>query len=310
MSTLKLFLRVIVPCIICLLFVSCDLDNELPMSTEEMVDISLDFSGDYIDISDMPLTRGNTPQAYYAVKVMSLNPNTNNYEVYATGIFDNTDDMVVKLSTSKQYKFAVALLYDYLENYSFGSDEVTNEFDYTDPYPARVIHGGYSSPFKDKNGYECSSAMIDSYYGFLNNYAPKSDGICTIDMKRVTVGLEIEVEGLTKGHVSVWSPVDIDLTPDSPYADILLTSNKMFNIYDEKINDTASIQLSIAYVAEDGKNTTLFSGYVTFTRGYRKRVLLKLTPEIPAEVNSGMAFSLENIDIKDESEQKIIEGKI
>lgn len=309
MSTSKL-LRVVVPCIIGFLIISCNLDNELPLSTEEMVDVSLDLSGDYIDISDMPLSRGNTPQAYYAVKVMNLNPNTNGYEWYATGIFDNTDDMVVKLSTSKQYKIAVALLYDYLENYSFGSDEVTNEFDYTNPYPARVIHGGYGSPFNDKNGVECRSAMIDSYYGFLNNYTPKADGTCTIDMKRVTVGLEIEVEGLTEGHVSVWSPVDIDLTLENPCADILLTSKEMFDIYNEKINDTARIQLSISYVAEDGNNTTLFSEYVTFTRGYKKRVLLKLTPTTPAEVNSGMAFSLENIDIKDESEQKIIEAVI
>lgn len=309
MDTLKLF-RAILSCIIGVLFISCNVE-ESPLVEDEVIDVSLSLSGDYIEISDMPLTRGNTAQAYYAVKVMCLNPNTNDYERYATGIFDNTDDMIVKLSTSRQYKFAVALLYDYLENYSFGrGDEVTNEFDYSDPYPARVIHGGYGSPFNEKNGQECSSAMIDSYYGFLNDYTPKSDGTCTIDMRRVTVGLEIVVEGLTKGHVSVWFPVDIDITPENPCTDVLLTSNKMFDIYDEEIYDSANIQLSIAYVDESNNSTTLFSEYVEFQRGYKKRVLVKLSPETPAEVNNGISFSMEQKDIKDESGQLLIDAVI
>jgi hypothetical protein len=84
----------------------------------------------------------------------------------------------------------------------------------------------------------------------------------------------------------------------------------MFDIYDEEIYDSANIQLSITYVDESNNSTTLFSEYVEFQRGYKKRVLVKLSPETPAEVNNGISFSMEQKDIKDELGQLQIDAVI
>lgn len=306
MKTFRMIGMALFAFLMCVNFISCS-NNDIP--NDNLKNVRINLTGEYIHVEDLPLGRNTGKKPYYAIKVEMYNPNISDYEMYACGIFDNEKSMNIKLDTKKKYNFAVALLYDYLNEYTFGNKSITNEFEYADPYPAREIHGGYSSPFTLKDNTNTNVALVDSYYGFLENYSPES--ACNIELKRVTVGLEIIVEGLTEGHLSLSYPVATKIEPTNSNASFdYITSCYMFNIYNKEIYEKAEIGITINYVNKDNQETRIIAESLVFNRGYKKRILIKLNKEENTETNKQLSFSIENKEIKDEENQVIYDVNI
>lgn len=308
----KSFLLEVIAVTICfaICLISCNSeDKESGLISQNETFISLNFEGDHVEVTEMPLSRGDK-QPYYVVGVLEYNSNISAYQTYAVGIFSKSDDVKVKLKTSKKYEFKVALLYDYLENYTFGDYEVTNEFDYSCNDLPRVLQSGRSEPFTQKTGFNVSTALVDSYYGFLSDYLPSENDICSIELKRVTVGLSVEVEGLKKGYINMWSPLKLDITPSNANIDLLLTHPGFFDVEKKKINDKAEIQVSFNYIDENNKNKSLYSERLEFTRGYKKKIYIKVNNITQEEQQNGLSFSLEDLEIKDETNTTLIDVSI
>lgn len=293
-------------------FIACssDKDEVSKIEEDEYVVVPLTLSGEHIEIRDFPLSRsGTTKKPYYAVEIKELNTNTSSYVWYAAGIFDNVNDMFVKFKKSKKYNIVIALLYDYLDNYKFNQFKFPdlNVFDYTSNYTISEVDFDGDNPFTLKNGDEVDAVLIDSYYGFLDDYTPSASNECKIELKRATTALELVVEGLESGSIGTiikeWTRGKrLEFKIESPQTtkDIIITFRTMVDLYSKKINNYVNKIVEISYFNNEGIQTNLIDKSMEFKRGYRKRILIKLNSDDKSETNNNFSISLEELDIVDE----------
>ena len=287
-------------CATVLALLLCSCENNIKPVENETVSVAIGLSLEGIEMYDEPMTKGFSAQPYYAVKVEEFNPNINNYESYAAGVFSDASAMTITLTKSKSYNFTVALLYDYIENGNSFGQEVDNKFYYDDPYPPREVHGGYSSPF---NKGTTSAILGDSYYGFLQGYTPGET--CKIDLKRITTALKVTVMGISSGKLKTLYPpyVTIDLSQTNEM-DFEFTTISMVDIYGYTVKDAASYSFGLEYVDKDEKSITLCQGYETFKRGYRKVINLNIE-EDQSPTSVGISLTKEDLTFKDEATKNI-----
>lgn len=194
-------------------------NTELTPESSEMVTASLALGGEVIT-SEQPLSRAEETSStdLYGVQVYE------GEDYYAYGLFDNIDDMKIKLTRDKAYKFVVTLVkdgknkvnydyyltsstnnryygYDYpfLHNSRFETD-ITNSFEYSDFNRFEGLGSGHT--VMDGRG-SLYYPETDRFYGELSGYIPTVNGTANIELKRTAFGLRYEIENLTDGSISL-----------------------------------------------------------------------------------------------------------
>lgn len=197
-------------------------NQQLPSDGEEVV-VSLGLGGE-VTISETPLSRAagseTSSKDLYGINVYYdkekdglLN------DVYAYGLFDNVADMVITLVTGYKYKFECRMVVDgknkcliskssyygrpFISETSNNDETYNSGGQYYKKCSNRFLIGGsfdryLRRGYVDPYGYE-----VDNYYGEVSSYTPTKNGVVSIDMKRCTYGLTINVSGVTKGTASV-----------------------------------------------------------------------------------------------------------
>lgn len=274
-----------------MLFTACSEagTTEQPTPTEpEYVTVSLGLKVG-LDYGYEPLSRAEENNDLYGIQVYSTPiPAAENAEwtKYAYGLFDNVDNLTIKLVRGYEYKFVAAMAKD-------GKDKV----DYSSGVPS-----GYGSPFFHyENGatgmgaftplsmsfiYDSQSGLmlmggdystinehlnVELYYGELEGYIPgDNDSKATIELKRISFGAKY----IAKGDYAENGTLEI-LMDHTPQLNLnLAESNEVSEIYtfqkmrdawlDENYTETIAVTLRIAY--SDGSTAPLGTHDITFKR--------------------------------------------
>ena len=290
----------------------------------EYVTVSLGLNVE-LDYEYEPLTRAEENNDLYGIQVYSTPyPATEKAEwtKFAYGLFDNVDNLTIKLVRGYEYKFVAMMVKD-------GKNKLknSNEDIYGGPFWHEVSTGGgvktplsmsfiYSQlglyNFHLGTNYSNDNLAVELYYGELESYMPgDNDSKATIELKRTSFGAKY----IAKGDFAENGTLEI-LMADAPQLNLnLAESNEVFEIYtfrnlraaglDENYTKTESVTLRIAY--SDGTSAPLGTHNITFKRN--KTTVVNVDMSIGGE--NGVGFEVtDGGEMPEDSEITIKDGEI
>ena len=310
---------------------SCENSSEQPNTPTEpeyvTVSLGLDVELDY---EYEPLTRAEENNDLYGIQVYSTPvPATENaqWTKYAYGLFDNTDNLTIKLVRGYEYKFVASMVKDgknkvachangrYLN--PFLHEEKVNNYVPT-LISTSFIYGqlgmslAYGSTSLDASTLSLDHPNVERYYGELEGYMPgDNDSKATIELKRTSFGAKY----IAGGDYAENGTLEI-LMADAPQLNLnLAESNEISEIYtfenvraawlDENYTETIPVTLRIAY--SDGTSAPLGTHNITFKRNTITVVNVDLT----VSGDSGVGFVVtEGGEMPEGDEITIKDGEI
>lgn len=263
---------------------SCENPNapsEQPTPTDpEYVTVSLGLNVE-LDYEYEPLTRAEENNDLYGIQVYSTPyPAAENaqWTKFAYGLFDNVDNLTIKLIRGYEYKFVATMVKDgknKVEHYSDGS--------YRSPFNHQDSSNGYSATPLSMSfiygnlGLNLERVLfaeylnIEQYYGELEGFIPgDNESKATIELKRTSFGAKY----VAKGDYPENGTLEIRME-DAPQLSLnLAESNVVSAIYsfnnvrdvwlNENYTETLTVSLRIAY--SDGTSAPLGTHDITFKR--------------------------------------------
>lgn len=192
-------------------------------NNQEVYTIRLNLNGD-IQTEESPLSRAETEATdLYGIQVYK----DGNY--FAFGLFDNIKNLTINLLANSKYKFVCTaikngknLLYSYRDFGNRKTYDRTYPFlnYYTSDYENQLYRCDNIFRYETRYDYcfeklnnnvvsikgssdESYCAEIDRFYGEINDYTPKVDGVVNLDLKRVSFGIKVKVSNIIDGNVTV-----------------------------------------------------------------------------------------------------------
>ena len=266
-----------------------------------IVSLGLDVSLDY---DYEPLTRAEENNDLYGIQIYSTPvPATENAEwtKYAYGLFDNTDNLTVKLIRGYEYKFETIMVKD-------GKDKVECSYEgsYGGPFTHEYSWASYTyTPLSTSFIYDqlgmhewgddglYGYLNVELYYGELEGYTPgDNDSKATIELKRTSFGAKFIAKGdyaedgaleVIMGNSSQ-PHLTLNLAEGNEVSDIFSFDNVRAAWLDENYTETIPVILRIAYA--DGTYAPLGTHNITFKRNTTTVVNVDLT----VSDDSGVGF--------------------
>ena len=224
------------------------IDEPVP-EQQESYEICLGLGGEYVDVSEEPLTRTDEPKKYYAINVycMKTDGTEYSYSKYACGIFDNKEDMKITLLGGYRYKFECTSAtegedkfyfeYSYLywpcrnqENINSINRFVTNNSIYYSLKRGNTVYELDNYNYNYKYRYY-NYPKMDRYYGELTDYLPTAGGRATIPMKRTVFGVKMIINGVPDGKLS-WSQENLRFNPAEHSGSDILEFSSTYTFYE------------------------------------------------------------------------------
>ena len=289
----------------------------------EYVTVSLGLDVE-LDCEYEPLTRAEENNDLYGIQVYSTPaPATKNAEwtKYAYGLFDNTDNLTIKLVRGYEYKFVATMVkdgkdkmgswngqYGMLFTHETGSNSSTST-----PLSESFIYGQLG--MSQLGGpYSNEYLNIDRYYGELEGYIPgDNDSKAIIELKRTSFGVKYIAKGnyAEDGILEILMPneatpkLNLNLAEGNEVSEIY-SFNKVRDVWlDENYTKTISVTLRIAY--SDGTTAPLGAHNITFKRNTTTVVNVDLT----VSGDNGVGFEVtDGGEMPEGSEITIKDGKI
>lgn len=325
MKTLKSIGKALFAVVLCLNFVSCNLQWVIVEedTDDNYITVGLNCGGEFLDISNSPLSKAAGDDLFY-IQVYSLKEYEgmeNSYEEtpYAYGVFESSlDDVTIKLLDGAAYRFKIAIVV----GGSYGGD------------PAM---GKYNKEFNyDRNYYSDPAYNIqrtrEGFYGELDKYVPVEGESVTINTKRVSYGAEFIAENLTEGimRISVSSNYygnnsiyTVELTPENPTSDKIYSFSDVWrawygmtmptgnydpetgNMIYEQVDYYNEKTLTVNWVKSEDNVVPLGNYKVTFQRNVKTTIRIK-AEEIAS--SKGMSVTREDTEITLDDTEYVIEG--
>jgi hypothetical protein len=185
--------------------------------TEEVYTVSLKLNGD-IQVENSPLSRAETDSRdLYGIQVYR------NGNYFAAGMFTKTDNITIDLVAGSTYKFVCTVVKEgqdkcyYSSSYGFGYSSGSafrcsygntlwswrNNFYYSNSSSYSLLNLSESYISYGNSSTSVLNAEIDRFYGELDNYTPSVNGVVSLDLKRVSFGLKLQVTNIKEGKVHV-----------------------------------------------------------------------------------------------------------
>lgn len=256
---------------------------------EEYVTVSLGLDLVDLEVGYEPLSRAEENNDLYGIQVYSAVPTTEspNWQPFAYGLFDNTDNLSITLLKGYEYKFVATMhkdgkekIFYFVHNgylHPFHVSNSTNAYMQISDvftYGSGVLSGlgdGYTY-LNGSNGFESYyHPNIERYYGELEGYTPgDKGGKAKIQLKRTSFGAKY----IAKGKNANSGTLEI-LMDSAPQLNLnLAESNKVSDIYafryvrdawlDNNYSETIPVTLRLA--REDGTTVPLGTHNITFKR--------------------------------------------
>ena len=300
---------------------SCDNSSEQPNTpTEpEYVTVSLGLNVE-LDYEYEPLTRAEENNDLYGIQVYSTPiPATADSEwaPFAYGLFDNVDNLTIKLIRSFEYKFVVAMVKDgkdktYCDDGEYGEPfhHFTGVGKFT-PISESFIYGPqYLMYLTDK--YRMRHLNVELYYGELGAYIPgDNDSKATIEINRISFGAKYKVTGeyAENGTLEIIMPeavqLNINLAEGSEVSEIYTFTKMRAAWLDENYTETEPVTLRIAYA--DGTSAPLGTHNIPFKRN--KTTVVNVDMSIGGEDGVGIVVTEEG-EMPEGDEITIKDGEI
>ena len=293
-------------------FAACT-DNDEPIEnnpnneTPKEYIVSLGFSGEITDITESPLSRAVTNDLY-GIQVYSTPTATNEeYAPYAYGLFDDKNNMVIKLLEGYKYKFVVTMIVNGKNVINFSLEEeyfspfnltpICSNFEYSNQEQLPVLDHG-ETWMKNTNDYY-DRAMVERFYGEISDYEPIENGTISIEMKRVSFGAKFIAENFTEGTLNIQleeAPLLVMEYPATTIEGIFTLKNSYPNGDTWTTDDySETIPVSITWTKNDGAVVPLLTQNITFKRNKLTTITVKIND---AGIENGVNISTENEDIQ------------
>ena len=299
---------------------ACSSDENPPLVNEEpdsdVYVVQLGMGGELLEVNYEPLSR-TAPTGVYAINVFSA-PNKElgegenvAWEHYAYGLFDNEDNMTIRLIKGYKYKFEATLVRDAKEklqshsssngiyfygpfSLNDGTSYLTNTFDYQ--YSIYFSYLGSGNSFlKEPNGIY-SYPNTERFYGELEGYVPgKNNDKAKIQMKRTSFGAKFKIQGrlATSGTMEIQMvdapKIMIQLNGNNNQYSDIFTFKNVRACWAENGNYTESVKATFNWHQADGKVFPLNTHELTFKRNATTVITIKIDNE-NAEDNLGIFF--------------------
>lgn len=307
MKTLKLFqiLSFVLGAILC----SCSKEDAPIKEEDKFYTVSLKFNGDITTV-DSPLTRGTATDDLYGLLVWQ------DGSFFGGGLYDNVEDMIVRLHSSKKYKFVVTAVKNG-KNLIF-SDYEGYYYPFRDYYYHMKLSNKLESSYEDyydrfklgwtemKDGEEYRYPETDRFYGEVDNYTPTENGVVNMDLKRTAFGLQYKVSGVSDGTVTVTIIKNYqtfftksDITADYTSEEKVITFEDVYSAWQYADNYTDKVTVSASWTRGNGITQDLGSKEVVVKRNRMNIIHIKLATE---ESGSNLGIETESdSDMNDES---------
>lgn len=297
--------------------------NEQPITPAEpeYVTVSLGLNVE-LDYEYEPLTRAEENNDLYGIQIYSTPvPATENAEwtKYAYGLFDNTDNLTVKLIRGYEYKFVATMVKDGKNKTKEYGDTYGSPFTHHDqPHSGRSTEISMSFIY-DKLGMwnlgdkgELNHINGELYYGELEGYMPgDNDSKATIELKRTSFGVKYIAKGdyAENGTLEILMDhapqLNLNLAEGNEISGIFSFKNVRAAWLDENYTETESVTLRIAY--SDGTTAPLGTHDIHFKRNKTTVVNVDLT--VGGENGVGFVVTEEG-EMPEDTEITIKDGEI
>lgn len=194
--------------------------------------VNLYLGGDFIEESDLPLTRDGENKTYIAINVSTKKSGDNSYQYYAYGLFDDRTKMQLDLIEGYYYQFTATTLssstdiyrpsngqldrpfkcnnHDGMSNVLFRENEM-NKFIYHSSAHFITINEGTASVITPGSNVSQKYRFprVNRYYGKLEDvYFSSSTKAIEIPVLRKNFGIHISAIGLADGATLSWEHVN------------------------------------------------------------------------------------------------------
>ena len=216
MKTFRMIGMTLLVMMLCVACSNTDADEpQLEVDNQKTYEVSLNFGGDYVDVTETPLSRADEPKKYYAINVycMKTDGTQTSYSKYARGVFDNKEAMKITLLGGYKYKFECTSAIEGEDKFYFSNgtlywpDDYKITANYMNKFEMEYSFGSdlqYGYTYYN-SGSSSSYPKMDRYYGQLMDYLPTEGGTATIPMKRCVFGVKMTVNGVPDGTLSWYS---------------------------------------------------------------------------------------------------------
>lgn len=321
--------------VIGMLFTACSEvgTSEQPTPTEpEYVTVSLGVDFVDLDVTYEPLSRAQKSNDLYGIQVYSAVPTSGDYDwqPFAFGAFDSTDNLTINLLKGYEYKFIATMVKDGKEKIErlkiYENGEWLGDYAYAIPINSAIsdnfIYGpndkweiqyGWADLRDNNSGNHYSYPNVERYYGELEGYAPTDNGgKAKIQLKRTSFG----VKYIAKGNNATSGTLEI-LMDQAPQLDLnLAESNQIYEIYtfhniraawlDDNYSETIPVVLRL--VREDGTVVPFGTHNITFKRN--KTTVVNINTDDCGESSGVGVEFIDSGDMPDGDEITIDDGEI
>ena len=295
----------------------------------EYVTVSLGLNVE-LDYEYEPLTRAEENNDLYGIQVYSTPyPATEKAEwtKFAYGLFDNVDNLTVKLIRGYEYKFVATMVKDGKDKLSYNQPDNTygspflheserNNYRGT-PLSESFIYGHLGMKLADggadlKGFGSKKYPNVERYYGELVGYIPgDNDSTATVELKRTSFGAKYIAKGdyAENGTLEILMnaapQLNINLAESSEISEIYTFNNVRAAWLDENYTETVPVSLRIAY--SDGTSAPLGTHNITFKRN--TTTVVNVDMSVGGEDGVGFVITEEG-EMPEDSEITIKDGEI
>lgn len=288
---------------------SCSKEDAPYQEDDKFYTVSLNFIGD-ITTADSPLTRGTATDDLYGLMVWEDDT------LFGCGLYDNIEDMKLRLQASKKYRFVVTAVkngkevlycstFDKIFEKPFNSylTNLVGDYSLNLDYMrsgATIMVGSYST---------IEYPVTDRFYGEVVNYIPTENGVVNMDLKRTAFGLKYEVSGVSDGTVTVTVKNSrtkffekSDITADYTSEEKIITFKDVYSAWYYADNYTENVEVSVSWKRGIGITQDLGSKEVVVKRNKMNIIHIKLATDesgknLGIDVESDANMKVEEITI-------------
>lgn len=284
-------------------------------AAQEYVEVSLKCSGEIIDLGQTPLSRSEGTDLYYVQAITVVEYEGNEYyEPYACGLFSDPALMKVKLRKEDKYVFDATMVKDGVNVISHDENGyyrlpfnclLENTFVYGNFSNDEIYYGTAEVATPDGGSYSSDFPSIERYYGFLENYIPSQGGTVTIDMAKMSFGLNVVTENFTEGSLQIDINGGLRMIINYPLQEAFYTYC-LYDLYEayygDYMNDLDVYEyrpITVRWTDGEGVTHPVAEKHVTFYRNKKTTIRIRIDKSIGSE-QKGIGITVDTTDMTED----------